>query len=103
MHQQSLLKNSQKLLLLKHILSPLSTHFTSLSSPQLFDNILRTNIGIEVGVVDGPSDRREGFIELNKRPYLSSDPWGPFRRFVVSLGDAEVGCRRLNELADSEK
>ena len=61
-------------------------HVISLSSHQPFDDILRPNREIEIGEADALSDRRKGFNGLKRRLYLSSDPWGPFRRLYVFAG-----------------
>lgn len=47
-------------------------------APKLFE--------IESAAADTLSNRREKFNELKKRLYLSSDPWGPFRRMFVFAG-----------------
>jgi hypothetical protein len=41
---------------------------------------------IEIAAADALSNRREEFNGLKKRLYLSSDPWGPFRRLFVFAG-----------------
>jgi hypothetical protein len=69
-HQQSLLKNSQYLLLLVRI------PFFSCSYEA---EIHFRNCKSRDEVVDVSKDADEQFNELERRLYLSSDPWGPFR------------------------